>query len=55
MEEGIVTEAQDANYGKHDLPCKAGEKVEILRKEGNPPGMWLARNLIGQCEFQKLP
>ncbi|XP_041474892.1 FYN-binding protein 1-like [Lytechinus variegatus] len=41
----------DAEYEKYGLQCQIGEKIEILRKEGNPPGKWLARNPGGHYGY----
>ncbi|XP_030851823.1 FYN-binding protein 1-like [Strongylocentrotus purpuratus] len=41
----------DAEYEKYGLQCNIGEKIEILRKEGNPPGKWLARNPVGHYGY----
>ncbi|XP_054764380.2 FYN-binding protein 1-like [Lytechinus pictus] len=51
IDEGIVLEAMDAEYEKYGLQCQIGEKIEILRKEGNPPGKWLARNPGGHYGY----
>ncbi|XP_071481400.1 uncharacterized protein [Diadema antillarum] len=51
IDEGIVMETMEAIYEKHDLKCSRGERIEILRKEGNPPGKWLARNPDGHYGY----
>ena len=49
----VGTAIQDcgSDYEKFDLISKQGEKIEIIRREGNPAGKWLARDTQGRCKW----
>ncbi|XP_022102839.1 FYN-binding protein-like isoform X2 [Acanthaster planci] len=51
LDTGTAIQDCGSDYEKTDLICKRGDKLEILRREGNPPGKWLARDTQGKYGF----
>ncbi|XP_071799741.1 uncharacterized protein [Asterias amurensis] len=51
VDNGTAIQDCGADTEKLDLICKKGEKLEIIRREGNPPGKWLARDTQGRYGF----
>ncbi|XP_038068216.1 FYN-binding protein 1-like isoform X2 [Patiria miniata] len=51
LDSGTVTQDCGSDYERTDLICKRGDRLEVLRRDGNPPGKWLARDLQGRYGF----
>ncbi len=51
VDHGTAIQDCGSDYEKLDLICKKGDKIEIIRREGNPPGKWLARDTQGRYGY----